>query len=516
MLIKYQLKHKCILFFIFIFFLIILSNQNITFINNILYGQSSPIPSSPNLNQGIWVEYVESNAYYDPNDPSKVYYAESLFDNLFDTAWVSQSKVTQPTIKIYFHIPMTFSSIYIKNGIGDEKTQEYIDNGRVKTLQIRTKYKNYNFNLEDSSKWQKLNLDNITLDYLEIVILDYYPGKRWFTISMSEISFDFPSSFQITEITGKGQNLYSWMLQNIPMNMPKDKFQYSKTLVDYIKIIISSIGYPVLGDSTLREQAFPYFAFISNRKFLPLSAGFPRNEEILNLYKDSYGSPEMLRYQSIEAYTPSYFFSIYANALQPYVAMLAKSILLNSILANNESIFFDKYYDELLLHFLILGMDLRSTYYKQKYGNTIINGLPISARVQFSFYRILRSLRNCSYKPIKFYETVMLEDPMELNSYISMLVDYIKDKEKFEKEYLEYGQVNHLKYNNDDFFVASIGNVDEFGQFAISMYLHNEDLIRYFKSIISNLPYDENTIMELSKILIEANYYAKHPERQYY
>ncbi|MEJ5273775.1 MAG: discoidin domain-containing protein [Spirochaetota bacterium] len=504
-----------LLIILFILSIFILSTQEIKLNKNVINAQSVPA-----LNQGIWIEYVESNSYYDPNDPSKVYYAESLFDNLSNTSWVSQSKVTQPTIKIYFHIPMTFSSIYIKNGVGEEQTQDYIDNGRVKNIQIRTKYKNYNFTLSDTSQWQKISFENITVDYIEIVILDYYPGKRWFTIGMSEISFDFPPVFQINEITSKGQNLYSWMLQNISMNMPKDKFQYSKLLVDYVKNIISSIGFPANNDTSLREQAFPYFAFLSNRKFIPLSAGFPRNEEIKNLYRDSFGSPEMLRYQSIEAYSPSYFFSIYANALQPYVAMLAKSILLNTLQnyfqTNNETIFNDKYLNELLLHFLILGMDLRSNYYKQKYGNSIVSGLPISARVQFTFYRILRSLRSCPYLPIKFYETVMLEDPMELDSYISMLVEYIKNKNDFEIKYLETGEVSHITYNNDDFFVASIGNVDEFGQFAISMYLHNEDLIRYFKTIISKLPYDEQTIMELSKILIEANYYAKHPERQYY
>lgn len=516
---KYLKKTFILLSFIFI--IILLANQNYNNYCNFVFGQSYSssnhnLSINPNLNQGIWIEYVDSNSFYDPNDPSRVYYGENLFDNLFETAWVSQSKVTQPTIKINFHIPVSFSSIYIKNGIGDENTQDYIDNGRVKKLQIRTKFKNYNFNISDTSQWQKLELENINVDYIEIVVLDFYPGKKWFTIAMSEISFNLPSSFNLTDITEKGQNLYSWMLQNIPFNMPKDRYQYTKVLTDYVKSIISYIGYPSYNEVTLREQAFPYFAFINNKKFLPLSSGFPRNNEIKNLYRESFGSPEMLKYQSIEAYSPSYFFSIYANALQPYVAMLAKSYLLNSLQSNNESIYFDKYFDELLLHFLILGMDLRSNYYKQKYGSTIINGLPITARVQFTFYRMLRILRNFPYKPIKFYETVMLEDAIELNSYISMLVEYIKNKEEFENLYLEGGEVSNIIYNNDNFFVASIGNVEEFGQFAISMYLHNEDLIRYFKSIVINLPYDEQTKIELIKILIESNYYAKHPERQYY
>ncbi len=509
-----NIYRKFILFFILVLFFLLIQFQlpTLQFLQvNVIQAQSQPAQ-----NQGIWIEYTESNPYYDPNDPTKVYFAENLFDNIPETAWVSESKVTQPTIKIYFHIPMTFSSLYIKNGIGDENNQDYKDNGRVKTLQIRTKFKNYNFTLSDTSQWQKISFENINADYIELAVLDYYPGKRWFTIGMSEISFNFPSSFSITDITEKGQNLYSWMLQNIPLIIPKDKIQYSKSLSDYLKTIISNIGIPVNTAPTIREQAFPYFAFISNRKFIPFSAGFPRTEEIKNLYKDAFGSMDFMRYQVMEAYSPSYFFSIYANSLQPYVAMLAKSILLNSLSLKDSNVFNDKYYDELLLHFLILGMDLRSNYYKQKYGNTKISGLPISARVQFTFYRLLRSLRNCDYKPIKFYETIMLEDPMELYSYVSMLALYIQNKENFEKEYLEGDKIEQITFNNDNFYVASIGNVDEFGQFAISMYLHNEDLIRYFKNIVSSLPYEKAILDELVKILIESNYYAKHPEHQYY
>lgn len=503
---------KIIIVSLFIIILILISNNKSgNFNGSLLFAQSQP-----SYNQGIWIEYIESNPYYDPNDPSKVYFAENLFDNLYNTSWVSQSKVTQPTIKINFHIPMTISSLYIKNGLNDESTQDYQDNGRVKTLQIRTKYKNYNFNISDTSQWQKLNFESITTDYIELVVLEFYPGKRWFTIAMSELSFNFPSNFLITDITEKGQNLYSWMLQNIPMNMPKDKFQYSKTLTDYLKTLISTIGLPVESSPTVREQAFPYFAFISNRKFLPFSAGFPRNDEILNLYRDSFGSPDFMKYQVMDAYSPSYFFLLYANAFQPYTAMLAKSILLNTITQKDQSVLTDRYFSELLLHFLILGMDLRSPYYKNKYGKTIINGLPISARIQFTFYRLLRSLRDSPYKPIKFYLTVMLEDAMELQDYISMLVNYITDKQTFEKDYLETGEVLHITYNNDDFFVASIGKVDEFSQFAISMYLHNEDLIRYFKNMITSLNYDQQIITELTKILLESNYYAKHPEHQYY
>ncbi len=539
-----------IMFLIFLFFLMFLlfvftEIKSNYYSNSIAWGQSVP-----NLNQGIWIEYVESNTFYDPQEPAKVYYAESLFDNLYETGWLTQSKVSQPTIKINFHIPMTFTTIYIKNGIGDEKSQDYIDNGRVKTLQIRTKYKNYNLNLLDTSQWQQFTLEKFNADYIELVILDYYPGKKWFTIGMSEISFNFPSSFILKDITEKGQNLYSWMLQNIPMVVPKDKIQYTRSIIEFVKSITTYIGLPRLDISTVREQAFPYFAFISNRKFLPFSAGFPRNEEILNLYKQAFGSVEFMRLQVDEAFSPSYFFSLYANALQPYAAMLAKSMLLNTLnilpyvgsqnINQNESgqnsvdqnlnqvlkgqiitlkdnnLFQDKLYQELLLHFLILGMDLRSTYYKIKYGKTAVNGLPISARVQFTFYRMLRSLKYIPYKPIKFYLTVMLEDAIELQNYIEMLVIYIKNKVDFEKEYLETGEIQHITYSNDEFYVASIGNVDEFGQFAISMYLHNEDLIRYFKKIVFDLPYDKYILEQLSKILIEANYYAKHPERQYY
>ncbi|GEM_PF-2034180 len=512
-LIKNILKNS-IMLIILLLIVSSLQTKTVYSFNSTLLAQSSP-----NLNQGIWVEYVESNPYYDPNDPSKVYYAESLFDNLIETSWVSQSKVKEPTIKIYFHIPMTFNSLYIKNGIGEENSQEYIDNGRVKTLQIRTKYKNYNFTLADTSQWQKLTLETFNSDYIELAVLDYYPGKKWFTISMTEISFNFPNNFLITDITEKGQNLYSWMLQNIAVTVAEESALYTKNLVDYLKSIISTIGIPVKSSSNLREQAFPYFVFISHKNFIPFSAGFPRNTEILNLYKEAFGSPDFIRYQIDEAFTPSYFFLLYANALQPYVAMLSKSMLLNAILKNSQgdnSLLDDKYYQELLLHFLILGMDLRSSYYKTKYSNTIINGLPISARVQFTFYRLLRSLRNCQYKPIKFYETVMLEDAIELQSYISMLALYITNKDEFEKDYLETGEVKNIIFNNDNFYVASIGNVEEFSQFAISMFLHNEDLIRYFKSIINSLPYDQQVKDELIKILLDSNYYAKHPERQYY
>ncbi|HQJ41573.1 MAG TPA: hypothetical protein PK449_08435, partial [Exilispira sp.] len=111
-------KRKSLLFMlVFLFFLIIASipSYNSLFLNQ-LSAQIINSTANPVKNQGIWIEYVESTYFYDKNDPSKVYFPENLFDNLEDTAWATESKISYPTIKIYFHIPVNISKLSIKNG----------------------------------------------------------------------------------------------------------------------------------------------------------------------------------------------------------------------------------------------------------------------------------------------------------------------------------------------------------------------------------------------------------------
>jgi hypothetical protein len=470
--------------------------------------------ANPIKNQGIWIEYVEGIYFYDKNDPSKVYFPENLFDNLEDTAWVTESKISYPTIKIYFHIPVNISKLSIKNGLNDEQTDQYKDNGRVKTFQIRTKYKNFDFTLNDTSQWQSMALPDISVDYIELVVTSYYPGRKWFTICLSEISFNLPSEFSIKEMTARGQSLYAWMIKNLTGKTEYDSTLFSKIASDYLKQVVTSIGIPGEENSSLREQAFPYFAFINNTRKIPLSLGFPRDQKIIDIYESAFNSDFYIKSGVFDAYSPTYFFSLYANSLQPYASMLAKSMLLN--LSFDSTIATDKALEETLLHFLVLGMDLRSNYYRNKYKVINTNQLPTSVRIQFTFYRLLRSIRNSPYKPLAFYETVMLEDCIELPSYINYLLEYINNKDTFEQEYLEGGKIEATTFQNDPFIVANIDNIAEFGKFAISMYLHNEDLINYFKFYISGLNLSDETKSQLIKILIDSNYYAKHPERQYY
>jgi len=509
-------KRKSLLFIlVFIFFLIIASipSYNSLFLNQ-LSAQIINSTANPVKNQGIWIEYVESTYFYDKNDPSKVYFPENLFDNLEDTAWATESKISYPTIKIYFHIPVNISKLSIKNGLNDEQTDEYKDNGRVKTFQIRTKYKNFDFALNDTSQWQSVVLPDISVDYIELVVTSYYPGKKWYTICLSEISFNLPSEFSINEMTAKGQSLYAWMMNNLVGKTEQDSSTFSKIASDYLNQIITSIGIPGEENSSLREQAFPYFAFINNTKKIPLSLGFPRTQKIIDIYESAFNSDSYIKSGIFDAFSPTYFFSLYVNSLQPYSSMLAKSMLLN--LSFNQDISNDKTLDETLLHFLILGMDLRSNYFKNKYKTNNKNQLTSSVKVQFTFYRLLRSIRNSPYKPLAFYETVMLEDCIELPAYVNYLLEYINNKDLFGQKYLEGGKIETTTFQNDSFIVANIDNIEEFGQFAISMYLHNEDLINYFKVFLSKLNLSEEIKNQLTKILIDSNYYAKHPERQYY